>query len=458
MNEISVSVIVPVYNVKKYINQCLDTIVNQTLKNIEIILVDDCSNDGTSEILDEYATCDDRIMVIHNEHKIGAGGARNLGLKMARGEYLSFLDSDDFFALDLLEKVYFECKKNELDICIYDYAKYDDINKRIDSRYQISAENEKLIEDKVFSFDTMGDRIMPIWTCAMWTRMVRRKMIIKEKLQFQQIHNANDVFFSYATLLCAKRIKYVKYQDPLLYYRVNIEGQLSNIRTKSPYCIYEALLAVTQYYRERNTVKLEESFYKCIVGHLMNSIKSVDGEKRPELIAFYRDEGLENLGLKRALEERKINGYHYKYVTSILNYNNGEEFATQFRSDDTMFNNKEKSEILKGYLKNTNEAIYLWGAGKLGQLFLEECNRRDICLKKVIDKDTTKQGTKLLDYFVVAPEYIYGKAGIVLITNTRWFDEILDLLKKQNFSGNVIDLYSFYGCALNLEECIVCCE
>ena len=118
MNHPKVSVILPVYNVEKYLKQCMDSIVNQTLKDIEIICVDDGSTDASLSILKEYEKEDDRVKVICQQNA-GAGAARNNGLSIATGEYLSFLDSDDFFSLDMLEKSYAEAKKEDADLIVF---------------------------------------------------------------------------------------------------------------------------------------------------------------------------------------------------------------------------------------------------------------------------------------------------------------------------------------------------
>ena len=97
---VKVSVIIPVYNVEKYLRECIDSILNQTLRDLELICVDDGSTDGSLEILHEYEKADSRVKVL-TQHNMGAGAARNKGLAIATGEYLSFLDSDDFFASGL---------------------------------------------------------------------------------------------------------------------------------------------------------------------------------------------------------------------------------------------------------------------------------------------------------------------------------------------------------------------
>ena len=113
-----VSVIIPVYNVEKYLPQCLDSVVNQTLPDIEIICVDDGSTDSSLDILKDYARRDKRITVLRQKN-LHAGVARNAGLSIARGEYLSFLDSDDFFELDMLDQCYAKLKKDKSDVCIF---------------------------------------------------------------------------------------------------------------------------------------------------------------------------------------------------------------------------------------------------------------------------------------------------------------------------------------------------
>ena len=106
---VKVSVILPVYNASDYLHQCMDSIVGQTLKDIEIICVDDGSTDNSLDILKEYEQKDKRVKVIQQKNA-GAGAARNNGLSIATGEYLSFLDSDDFFEPDMLEKAYEKAK------------------------------------------------------------------------------------------------------------------------------------------------------------------------------------------------------------------------------------------------------------------------------------------------------------------------------------------------------------
>lgn len=114
----SVSVIVPVYNAEKYLPQCIDSIVNQTIGDIEVLLINDGSSDSSGEILAQYASKDERIKVIEQPNK-GAGAARNIGLAMAEGKYLSFLDSDDFFEPNMLELALAKASEDDADIVAF---------------------------------------------------------------------------------------------------------------------------------------------------------------------------------------------------------------------------------------------------------------------------------------------------------------------------------------------------
>lgn len=113
---IKVSVIVPVYNVEDYLIECLTSIINQTLKEIEIICIDDCGTDNSINILKEYAKKDDRIRIISHKENKGLGPARNTGIKESKGEYISFIDSDDYISRDYLENLYNTIIKYDTDI------------------------------------------------------------------------------------------------------------------------------------------------------------------------------------------------------------------------------------------------------------------------------------------------------------------------------------------------------
>ena len=120
---VKVSVIVPAYNVEGYINDCLESLVNQTLKEIEIIVVNDGSTDRTSEIISKFSAKDSRMKIINQENQ-GLSAARNNGMQQATGEYIGFVDSDDYIDLDFYEKLYEAAKTNDADISVASILKH----------------------------------------------------------------------------------------------------------------------------------------------------------------------------------------------------------------------------------------------------------------------------------------------------------------------------------------------
>ena len=131
MENISLSIIVPVYNVENYLIRCLDSLVNQTLKEIEIICINDGSKDNSLNILEEYAKKDSRIIIL-NQENAGLSAARNAGMEIAKGEYIGFVDSDDWVDLDFFEKLYIAAKNNDCDIAVADFIREHPTKKKKD--------------------------------------------------------------------------------------------------------------------------------------------------------------------------------------------------------------------------------------------------------------------------------------------------------------------------------------
>jgi len=199
----NVSVIVPVYNVEKYLRQCLDSVVNQTLKDIEIICVNDGSTDKSAEILEEYA---DRVTIV-NQKNAGLSGARNTGIKHATGEYIGFVDSDDFVAPDFFEKLYAAAAKYNADIALTNIC-------RPSGR---AVKLKSLKEEKLFT--EMQDRInaasIPT-SNYVWNRIYRKEILQHE---FVLGRYFEDMEWSIKTIYAAKSL--VTVPGTAYYYRKN---------------------------------------------------------------------------------------------------------------------------------------------------------------------------------------------------------------------------------------------
>ena len=211
-----VSILVPCYNVEKYLPQCLDSIVNQTLKDIEIILINDGSTDSTLAIIKKYAKGDKRIKIIDKENE-GYGKSMNRGLDAATGEYIGIVESDDWVEPDAFEILYNTAKQNDADIAKGDFVFFDN-DTGAESESWASGLSPELF-DKVI--EPVSDAPQIIWSGhpSIWTCIYRTKMIRDNKIYFAAIPGAafQDMGFKPKTLLSAKRFIYVN--KIMLHYR-----------------------------------------------------------------------------------------------------------------------------------------------------------------------------------------------------------------------------------------------
>lgn len=210
-----VSVIVPVYNVEKYLDRCVTSIVGQTLKDIEVILVDDASPDNSPAICDSWAVRDERIKVVHKQNE-GLGLTRNAGMGIAQGEYVAFVDSDDFVEPDMYERLYAECKKNNLD-CIYSEFNVDDY-----PGFRVVTKPEKLYvgaeEIEQLRLDIVGAEPSYIsgvkYHCSSCKGLYKLDVIKNNGLRFhsERQYISEDMLFNLDFLYHSQRVKVVPWQ------------------------------------------------------------------------------------------------------------------------------------------------------------------------------------------------------------------------------------------------------
>ncbi len=232
-----ISVVVPVYNSEKYLEQCLDSIVNQTHKNIELICVDDGSTDSSLEIINKYMEKDKRVSLLYQEHK-GAGAARNLGLRKATGKYIFFLDSDDFFDLTMFEKMYKRAEAVDADIVMCGCRVFD-------ARYEQYCDLEYGVhiqwipDKKVFSSKDIPEYIFQIGAGWAWDKLFKLDFVMDKKLFFQEIAALNDGLFVDLALIEAERLSVVK--NYLVSYRINHATSITANRFKNWRCIFQMI-------------------------------------------------------------------------------------------------------------------------------------------------------------------------------------------------------------------------
>ena len=234
---VKVSVIVPAYNAEKYIDKCLESLINQTLKDIEIIVVNDGSKDNTLEKINKYS--DKRIKLLNLKENKGIGHARNEGIKKALGEYIGFVDSDDYVDKNMFEKMYEKASKEKLDIVVCDFYK------------QIENTNQTIKEIiPNFKNTTLKDNsnLLLDINLAPWNKIYKRKLIVDNKINFDEKLKYEDVPFVVKSLDKAKNIG--KINECLNYYVVHNKSE-TTIRDKRIFDILKIVDQVRKYFKDK---------------------------------------------------------------------------------------------------------------------------------------------------------------------------------------------------------------
>lgn len=278
-----VSIVVPVYGVENYISECVDSLLDQDYKNIEIILVDDESPDQCPVICNIYAQKDNRVRVIHQKNG-GAGKARNTGLANVRGDYICFVDSDDYVSRNYVSTLVETLETNEADIAVADY-------------YSI-YKNEMVagvhpVERKVYTDKEYLLHFLQNWSCSLiWNKIFKREVL--QGIQFVEGRKIDDEFFTYQAVMNASKIASIdKY---IYFYRMRI----SSVMNSSPIYQEKILMDRVDYIFER---------YQKVI------------KKYPELKKYYLENLMDNIIILRR------NSISYLKVRKNINENIGKKLG-----------------------------------------------------------------------------------------------------------------------------------
>lgn len=440
---IKVSVIIPIYNVQDYLKECLDSLVYQTLTEIEIICINDCSTDKSLDILMEYAANDSRLIIINNETKQGAAKSRNKGLQCARGEYVAILDSDDFCDPQMLEIAYSRCTEFDADLGTYDYAKYNHVTK---NTFHLSFPMyfSRKFKGNSFSFYQQNDQVFQLINCAPWNKLYKRTFVLESGFEFQDLQNANDNFFGYMILTKAHRVIYIDTEQPLYFYRVNLPNQITSNVHWNPRCVLEALIAVRNSLLELGMFeRYKRSFYSRAIDNFFYMFEKSKGNYL-ELYSMIYDEGIKKLDMTDNREEDFITKYDYN---RYIYFQSGK--YVDYRSSISL-----NIQELFDYLKRAGYSYGLWGYGQFGKAFFEAARENDLELRCVIDEDRTKAGVLVDGLEIQTFENASEHVNAVIVTNNQYSKSIYEVIRKSAREIKLVDVDGYLRLGLPLEECI----
>ena len=249
-NNVKVSVIIPVFNMEKYLVSCLESLVNQTLTELEIILINDCSTDLSTDICRKYKNNDSRIVLINNEKNLKQGLSRNKGIEIATGEFVGFVDPDDYIDFDFYEKLYNTAKSDNVNIAKAEVSKV--------------YENGSIIPQPNLNINIranhkIGDPLCTIFHYEHWAAIYKRNLIVDNNVGYADLRNAEDNIFLLKATFFLKSISVIS--GTSYYYRQH--EQSTEATRKQDY--YESILECFRFHMEFiNARKLSKQLYDKI--------------------------------------------------------------------------------------------------------------------------------------------------------------------------------------------------
>ncbi len=312
-----ISVIVPVYNVKDYLRKCLDSLKNQTFKDFEAILVNDGSTDGSLDILNEYANLDSRFIVINQENK-GLSGARNTGLKNAKGDFVYFLDSDDYIHHQLLEITYNMAVKNNADMVAFEFFKIKNNKQPVIQDISVSSSICTVSNSPILKLNNKkGNRV----SFNVWTKLYKKSLL--DGMEFIEKIKFEDVPFTLGIL--SKKPKTIILDKELYFYVIreaSISHQKSNAQHIKDY--HTGISYVIDIYKNEKLKSEFNLLIKTLIPNLLNQqlkrCLEKNNENREEMLKVFGNE-LRDFRKKGVLKLRGHNPLTYlKYLHIMKKY------------------------------------------------------------------------------------------------------------------------------------------
>lgn len=372
MNEAkSVSIVIPVFNAERYLRECLDSVIGQTYENLEIICVDDGSSDCSLSILEEYGRADKRIRLMKQEKESRTAAlARNMGMDVATGDYLSFLDADDFLAENAIEEAVRNIEDSQADIAIFNAYIYD-------TEYDMDKLGNNIMKgwavqhEGVLEKDAIEEHILDLCVFAPWNKLYVSRYVADKKIRFRPV-DPDDMEFGFLCLAEAERVSILNKR--LIYYRRDISGTQTNRYIEEIEPVYVPFIYLKEELENRGLMK---TFHVEFVRYFLMQFRSYAMQYKDKSLF---DEAYYKLKEEKYLEDFGIFDYEDKELRSeiLIKFRNGMKYDTpeEFlfaitRQDDWVMNELCLCLPHKGKKKGVYR-IALYGAGVFGKIYEEK--------------------------------------------------------------------------------------
>jgi glycosyltransferase involved in cell wall biosynthesis len=321
-DQVNVSIIVPVYNVEKYLEKCLESIINQTLKNLEIICVNDGSTDNSLQILEDYAKKDQRIKIINKKNR-GSGAAKNTGMKNASGEYIGFVDSDDWVDLAMFEKLYDRAKSQKSDMVMCPIYIYDNVNQGSEydlSYFNLDCFNEDF--DDAFDYTKTKEFFFKI-SVTPTNKIYRTKFLHDICAKFPEGLIFEDNPFFYKTFLNARNVSLIR--DFLYFYRVNRSNSVMSKADKKYFDVVKIQnISRTIFLSDPKFNEFKVDLLNYQIGSIFNRYEQVSEDYKKEFFELIKTD-FHNIKLEN-YEFEQLNQARKNKYQNVINSSSYREF------------------------------------------------------------------------------------------------------------------------------------
>ena len=419
-----ISVIIPVYNTAKYLDKCIVSVIKQTYKSLEIILIDDGSNDGSSEICDNYAENYTHIKAIHTKNR-GSSAARNIGLQYVSGEYISFIDSDDYVSEDFYESMMLHMLPDiDLVSCGMD-TMYPDgkIMRQFTPNHILIVNGDEIVNELLKT---------TYINFSMCNKIFRRKCIGDIRFPIGKNHEDIPVMYEIAKkcskVVCINAAKY--------FYSVRLGSN-----SRKPFNKVNLYLAIStmniymdvkkhfpQYKNSALNRHFEYVLYLIdLINHSRTNKYEMVKEKLEKEIRHYTIQILCNDEMDLNLKARLLESGWRSKVSIIRQWNeNADKYLMSTKLFNQWLEKKQNGRRIEEYFqKNHFYVIAIYGMSYLGQRLNDELKNSSVTVKYVIDKNAKDTAT---DVRIITPQDIMEPVDVIIVSATYYFDEIKKLL------------------------------
>ena len=443
-----ISIVMPLYNAERYLQECLDSVLGQTFTEFELLCINDCSNDRTADILQTYSARDERIKVFVNEERKGAAYSRNRGLAEAKGQYLFFLDGDDIFDEGMLQAAYQKAVESEADIVEFQSIKTTTDNIFLKRTNKLGTSFERIFCRQPFAVKNLNVCDYITFRSSPWDKIYRRQFIVDEKIWFQELSCCNDVYFVNMALLMARKMIWM--DTDRIFVHVRDHDSPYRISTdRDPMCAYYADKRILEEVSARGQMpNLYRHCYARIYFHLITTLKLTKNKRKAEeFYLFLQREGigkLQNIGEKyyQASDEYIKEGFD-RFLNQ--SYESG-WYQEAGELEAYLQENQESVFQLFADWKKKGKKVGLWGVGQNGRIFARFCHQHHIEIDLIMDRDERKHGRSIFGFPpVCSPEEGIKQVQAVIFTNKDILNAVKESLTGGGDKVEMVDINAFLG-------------